>query len=356
VTCNSVKTQSELDAALTNDDVDCVHIESERGVWLEVCNHRKTVEVRGSASVRAFDSASVSAFDSASVSAFDSASVRAFDSASVRAFDSASVRAFGSASVRAFGSASVSAFDSASVSASGSASVRAFDSASVRAFGSASVRAFGSASVRAFGSASVRAFGSASVRAFDSASVRAFGSASVRAFGSASVRAFGSAKVDTRHRCKIQAGPHVAVHLHSAQASVIGGVVIDLTSLDLTDAQTWCDHEGVEVADDRAVLYKAVDSELTAGYGYQPYTYAVGADLVCADWIDSNDCGGGLHLSPTPEQATYYREDATRWLRCTADLADVRPILGDVAKCKVRALRVEAEVDARGRELATASA
>jgi len=53
----------------------------------------------------------------------------------------------------------------------------------------------------------------------------------------------------------------------------------------------------------------------------------------------------------------YYRE-ATRFLRCTAAMEDIRVVdgnSGSTPKAKVRTLRVEAEVDVRGRELAAVS-
>ena len=72
-----VKTQKQLDKALAGDEFD-IFIDSPKGVWLELAKTEgHYVELRGSASVRAFDSASVSASGSASVSAFDSASVSA---------------------------------------------------------------------------------------------------------------------------------------------------------------------------------------------------------------------------------------------------------------------------------------
>jgi len=305
--CITVTTQTALDTALTGaTDRTCIHIQSDPGIWV-------TLTDTGSASVRAFGSASVEAFGSASVQAFDSASVQAFDSASVQAF--------------------------------GSASVQAFDSASVQASDSASVQAFGSASVRASGSASVRASGSASVEAFGSASVEAFGSASVEAFGSASVQAFG--------RSTVTASPHVAVHLHSAQASVTGGVLIDLTTLDLTDPASWCTHHGVTVADGIATLHKALDADLTAGHSYgRPTTYPVGETVTAADWRDDLECGGGLHLSPVPAQATAYHDSAVRWVACEVPVNQIRPIVdGGTPKCKVPQVLVVREVDRFGRTL-----
>jgi hypothetical protein len=241
------------------------------------------------------------------------------------------------------------------LSDTGSATVRAFDSATVEASGSATVEAFGSATVEAFGSATVRAFGSATVRAFDSATVRAFDSATVEASGSATVRAFGSAGIHAHYQSTVTATPHVAVWLHSGQATVTGGTLIDLTALDLDDPATWCGHHGVDVTDSTAVLHKALDSELTAGQGWgRPTVYTVGSTVTAEDWTDTNECGGGLHLSPTTSQATTYRDDAARWVRVEVALSDLRPIQGGTAKCKVRSCRVVAEVDHLGRDLPVA--
>jgi hypothetical protein len=298
MTTTTVTTQQELDAALASD-ADIIYIDSPAGVWLRI----------GS-----------------------------YDSATVRASGSATVRASGSATVEASGSATVRASGSATVEASGSATVRAYDSATVRAYGSATVEAYDTATVRAYGSATVRAYGSATVRAYDTATVRAYGSATVLASGSATV----------------EASTHVAVHLHSARATVTGGVLIDITALVLNDPATWCGYYGVQVNDGSALLYKAVNTSLAAGHQYyKATTYTVGSDVTADDWRDDHQCGGGLHVSPRPDQAKRYRpegETGTRYLRVAVALTDLRPI-GD--KAKARTVRVLAEVDAAGNDLAS---
>ncbi len=251
-TCITVATQQEVDAALAATERACIHIESERGVWIRVATTGPhTIRVQASATVEACDSATVEAWGSATVKAWGSATVEACDSATVEACDSATVEAWGTTHVAA------------------------------------------------------------------------------------------------RGRSRVSARPYVAVHLHSAQAQVTGGLVIDVTQLDLNDPATWCEHHGVAVEEGRAVLYKAVDKDLAAGRGYILTTYPVGASVEATDWRDNNECGGGLHLSPRLEQAGSYEQgpaDTRRYLRCTVALTDLRPI--DATKCKVRALRVEAEVDA----------
>jgi hypothetical protein len=222
------------------------------------------------------------------------------------------------------------------ISSSGSATVTAYDSATVTAYDSATVRAYGSATVRAYGSATVTAY--------DSATVRAYGSATVRAYDSATVRAYGSATVT--------AGSHVAVHLHNKRVKVTGGVVIDVTDLDLDDPATWCAYGAVEVADGKAILFKATDKELTAGRDYDmPTVYTPGTTVTAEDWSDEAECGHGLHLSQSPAHAEEYRPTygGNRFLKVEVDLASVVVLGND--KVKVPSCRVLAEVDVHGRDV-----
>ncbi len=177
--------------------------------------------------------------------------------------------------------------------------------------------------VRASGLATVRASGSATVRAYDSATVHAYDSATVHASGSATVHASDSATV--------HATPKVAVHLHSGRCAIAGGVLIDHTSIDLHDPQTWCDYHGVPTVDGIATVHKAVDDAWTTGRGTD---YRPGATPSAPDWRDDHECGGGLHFSPHPWQAGEYMPDAPRFVAVGVAVADLRPILGAIPKCK----------------------
>jgi hypothetical protein len=233
----------------------------------------------------------------------------------------------------------------------------------VTASGSATVRASGSATVRASGSATVTAYDSATVRASDSATVRASDSATVRASGSATVTASDSATVRASDSATVRAGSYVAVHLHSARVTLTGGVVLDVTALDLTDPQTWVGYTGAKVSKTRrtvdgrrttvelVTLYKAVDADMQAGRSYIPTTYPVGQDVTASDWRDNHHCGHGLHTSPHPHQALVYYPEATRMLEVTVPLSDLRPIPGGTAKAKARTVHVVREVTLDGAEL-----
>ena len=183
------------------------------------------------------------------------------------------------------------------------------------------------------GSATVTAYGSATVRAYGSATVRASGSATVWAYDSATVRASGG----------------VAIHLHSARATITGnGITIDHT-LKRLDPATWCEYHGVTVVDGIATVHKAVNDEWTTDRGI---IYAPGSMPTCDDWADNNRCGGGLHFSPWPWEAATYQPGATRYVAVGIALSDLRPIPGSTPKCKAPAVIVACrEVDIDGREV-----
>ena len=207
--------------------------------------------------------------------------------------------------------------------------IRACDSATVRASGSATVRAWGSATVRAWDSATVEAWGSATVRACDSATVEASGSATVRA-----------------------SGLYVVTRRLSTSATVTGGTILDLTTLDQTRIDSWAAYHGAQTDDGMLTLYKAVPADGTTGKRYgHPVEWPTGGGIVeCDDWDPEPYCGGGLHLSPTPWQARQYLDGGdqrgARFLECRAPAAEVIPLRDD--KAKARSVVVVREVDVDG--------
>src|SRR5690625_2796454 len=169
----------------------------------------------------------------------------------------------------------------------------------------------------------------------------------VEAWESSQVVARGSSHVEARGSSTVVAGSHVAVHLHSAHATISGGVIIDLTTLDLEDPATWLAYHGVTVADGKVAVYKAVDGDLQAGHGYTLTAYPIGETVTADDWADSRMCGQGLHFGVSPSQArAYYGGDGKpRFLAVEVDVETLIP-LGD--KCKAAACRVLHEVDLHG--------
>lgn len=355
-----VTTQDDLDQALA-DGVGIINIRSEPKVWLRVgdtgsslvqVSGSSIVDVWGFSTVQAEESSTVHVTGLATVQAGGSTSVHARGSASVTAWGSATVKAGDRVKVEARGSASVTAWDSATVNAAGDrVKVEAWDSSSVEVRGSATVQAHGYATVLASGSATVRACGSSTVEASDSTSITAWESASVSAGGSASVRAWDSSSVHAWSFATIRASSHVIVHRHSDEATISGGIVIDHTQKYL-DPLEWCAWHDVPVTEGKALLHKAVGDVWTTEsyYDYQP-VYSPGSVLEAPDWIDDNNCGGGLHFSPRPWEARSYYLNTTHFVVVEVDVADLRPILGLTPKAKAPRCRVLYEVDVDGNPL-----
>jgi len=137
------------------------------------------------------------------------------------------------------------------------------------------------------------------------------------------------------------------VHLHSTAVKLAGGVVIDMTTIDETDTDTWLVLTGAKVDDDGLVhLFKAVDDNLDAGHAYKLTRYALGTTVTDPSWRDDHSCGHGLHVSPTVSQALWHYSAATRFLEVGVPVEDIRAI--DSSKVKARSVTVLREVDRYG--------
>jgi hypothetical protein len=153
----------------------------------------------------------------------------------------------------------------------------------------------------------------------------------------------------------VTASSHTAVHLHSGRARIEGGVLIDHTAVDQSSPATWADYHGAQLAnEDTVTVFKAVRDDYRSAHGA---LYTVGSEVACDDWRDTNECGNGLHFSPSPAQALSYDYGATRFLECTIKLSDLRPLTDSgTAKCKTKRAFVVREVDIAGRPVDTTAA
>ena len=199
-----------------------------------------------------------------------------------------------------------------------------YGSAQVTAYGSAQVTAYGSAQVTAYGSAQVRASGSAQVRAYGSAQVRAYGSAQVRASGSAQVRAYGSAQVTAYGSAQVTALKFNAVTIHGKQVKAKGGVQIKIR--EIATAKEWCDFYGIEIKKGVVVLFKAIDDDYsTSNARPKGIFYKPGEKPVAPDWDGGKEeCGGGLHFSPSPHHALEFNQEAKRFVACPLKVSEIK--------------------------------
>jgi hypothetical protein len=335
-----VKSQEELDKALAAEVPEII-IDSPKGVWIDISTNGKSeLSVRGSATIGYVrDSATIGYVR-------DSATIRDVrDSATIRDVrDSATIGYVGdSATIRDVGGSATIGYvrDSATIrDVRGSATIGYVrDSATIGYVRDSATIGYvrDSATIGYVGdSATIRDVGGSATIGYvrDSATI-----GYVR--DSATIHLYGMSKIE-------HTGSHVAVFLHSARATTSGGVIIDLSKLDLTVAKDWLDFHGVEIDEDgHAVLFKAVGDDWQTDRGPE-WTYAPGNTVVAKDFKNTQQCGQGLHLGITPRHSRSFHTDATRFVAVKVKVEGLVP-LDD--KCKVRSCEVLHEVDINGDKL-----
>ena len=83
----------------------------------------------------------------------------------------------------------------------------------------------------------------------------------------------------------------------------------------------WCEFYGVDVTDNVAVLFKALNDEFVSPHGVD---YSPGLTPVAADWDGGiKECGGGLHFSPHPLMARDFNWKAKKFAACPVNVNDI---------------------------------
>jgi len=149
----------------------------------------------------------------------------------------------------------------------------------------------------------------------------------------------------------VRATPTNAI-LSDGVAAIEGGIVI--VRPQTTTAELWCTEYGVGVEDGVAIVYKGVNDDFRSPHGG---IYTPGSIPVADDWDGGNDeCGGGLHFSPTPLATKNFYDSATRFVACPVALSAMRPPKAtDEYPSKIKASGCCApvyEVDRYGRRVA----
>jgi hypothetical protein len=158
------------------------------------------------------------------------------------------------------------------------------------------------------------------------------------------IRAFDDVKIR-------QAGSGVCIQQHSARVLIEDSraTVLDVSGTDLSNPSTWADHNGLNVTDGKAIVYKALNADLKSGRGL---LYPIGEEVVAEDWAATNACGAGLHFAARPVLARAYFGGASRFAACEIDLAEAVGITDSgVPKIKARSCRVLHEVGLDGERI-----
>ena len=111
---------------------------------------------------------------------------------------------------------------------------------------------------------------------------------------------------------------------------------------------------GIEIKNQFVILYKSVKSDFCS-YKIDDIKYIIGKETIAPDW-DKNvtiECGKGLHLSPTIQQARLFN-DGGLYLACRVKLSDIAnlPAYSEYPdKIRVRACMPLYQVDKDGNKL-----
>jgi hypothetical protein len=121
--------------------------------------------------------------------------------------------------------------------------------------------------------------------------------------------------------------------------TVTGGVLIEIPPI--TTAAEWCELHGLPVVDGVVTLFKAVDDDWSTDQArFRGMAYAPGAAVEAADWDPEPECGGGIHLSPSPRHAREFNPSATRFVGCPVRVDDLVVHCPATYPDKVKAPRV----------------
>ena len=97
-------------------------------------------------------------------------------------------------------------------------------------------------------------------------------------------------------------------------------------------------------------MFKAVDDDLaTSRSRAANIFYTPGTKPKCPDFNTRQECGGGLHMSPSPAMATRYNELATRYVCCPVRLTEI-VVIDDKVKVP-RVFGAVFEVDRHGEKI-----
>jgi hypothetical protein len=168
------------------------------------------------------------------------------------------------------------------------------------------------------------------------------------------VEATGNCQISARGKVTIRASAMVAVLAMGSLPEVDGAGYVSY--VDLSTPAAWCEYYGVDRdSDGTVVLFKALDGEFRSNRGFY---YVPGTTPSAPDWDGGEqECGGGLHFSPSPMHAVAFFTGATKFVGCRLKLDEIVVHPDGVYPEKVKAPRcLEVfQVDRSGKRVPEAS-
>ena len=119
-------------------------------------------------------------------------------------------------------------------------------------------------------------------------------------------------------------------------------------------AKEYLNYCGIEIKNQFVILYKSVKPNFRSFHS-DSVTYLLGKETVAPDWDkdETIECGKGLHLSPTIQQAITFN-NASNYLACRVKLSDIASLPAFAQypdKIRVRACKPLYRVDKEGNQI-----
>ncbi len=144
--------------------------------------------------------------------------------------------------------------------------------------------------------------------------------------------------------------PYACSILKEVTASCIGRHIGN-KPLSPKEYLTYC---GVPIKNQFVTLYKSVNKNFTSKHSSH-VIYTIGKEVIAPDWSDTfkDECGCGLHLSPTIKQAVSFHDDKT-YLACRVNIKNIASLPAFAQypdKIRVRACTPLYQVDIDGNKI-----
>ena len=171
---------------------------------------------------------------------------------------------------------------------------------------------------------------------------KAQGQAQIEAYDQAQIEAYGQAKV-------VATSPYVSILAKSSQAQLFGGCILGNKSLTPVE---WLSACNINIRRGKVKLFKSLEKDWTTQKGV---SFKVGEVTIAPDWEanSQDECGKGLHFSPTVAQTKLFRDKGI-FIACEVavkDMADLPAFAEYPDKIRARACIVLYQVDEKGQKV-----
>ena len=277
----------------------------------------------------------------------DSSHAKLWDSSHAELWDSSHAELWDSSHAELRGSSHAELRDSSHAKLRDSSHAKLWDSSHAELRGSSHAELRGSSHAKLWDSSHAELRGSSHAELRDSSHAKLWDSSHAELWDSSHAELRGSSHAelwDSSHAKS--SSPYVTMIIKSSAAKAKGSTIIGNS---IITAMEWLEKCGVIVARGHAILFKSVNKDFTTrnGISFKPHT-----KHEAPDWDDDfkEECGKGIHYSPTVAQARQFRDEGV-FVACkvkVSDMADLPAFAQYPDKIRAKGGYTLYEVDEKG--------